>query len=235
MATLGAHHLGMDMTSSSSSPATDGSPFHLDIDPRPLFAAATTTATDVITAVRADQLTNPTPCTEYDVRQLLRHLVGVLPRVAAMGRGDDPMRVTAPEIDGIADDEVTPAWLAAVAEAEAAWADGSALERTIVLPWATDTGAAALLGYVNEVTVHTWDIARATGQTPAWNQEAVENAYALMRTWLPGEGRAEIFAEVRKNMGPAAASAPDAFAEVVPVRDDAPLIDLLVAWNGRRP
>ncbi|MDQ1456524.1 MAG: hypothetical protein QOH28_2144 [Actinomycetota bacterium] len=224
----------MDTTTSSPSPATGTDTFHLDIDPRPLFAAATETATEVIGNVRADQLANPTPCTEYDVRQLLRHLVGVLPRVVAMGRGDDPMRVTAPDIDGLPDDDVMPAWLAAVAEAKAAWADGSALERTIVLPWATDTGAVALLGYVSEVTVHTWDVAHATGQTPAWNAQAVENAYALIRNWLPGEGRAEIFAEVRKKMGPAAA-APDAFAEVVPVPDDAPLIDRLVAWNGRRP
>ena len=220
----------MDTTTSSSI-----SPFRLDIDPRPLFAAATTTATEVIAAVRADQLTNPTPCTEYDVRQLLRHLVGVLPRVTAMGRGDDPMRVATPEIDTMADDDVLPAWRAAVAQATAAWADESALERTIVLPWATDTGAAALVGYVSEITVHTWDIARATGQTPAWNEQAVEHAFALIRNWLPGEGRAEIFAEVRKKMGPAAADAPDAFAEVVPVPDDAPLIDRLVAWNGRRP
>ncbi len=229
----------MDTTTSSStspaSPATDGAPFHRDIDPRPLFAAATKTATEVIGNVRADQLANPTPCTEYDVRELLRHLVGVLPRVAAMGRGDDPMRVTAAEIDGMADDDVMPAWLAAVADAKAAWADGSALERTIVLPWATDTGTAALVGYVSEITVHTWDIARATGQTPAWNEEAVENAYALIRNWLPGVGRAEIFAEVRKKMGPAAAAAGDAFAEVVHVPDDAPLIDRLVAWNGRQP
>jgi uncharacterized protein (TIGR03086 family) len=223
----------MDTTTSPSSPATGT--FHLDIDPRPVFAAATKTATDVIGNVRADQLANPTPCTEYDVRALLHHLVGVLPRVVAMGRGDDPMQVTAPGIDALADDEVMPAWLAVVAEANAAWADGSALERTIVLPWATDTGAAALLGYVSEITVHTWDVAHATGQTPAWNAEAVENAYALIRNWLPGEGRAEIFAEVRKKMGPAAADAPDAFAEVVPVPDDAPIIDRLVAWNGRQP
>jgi hypothetical protein len=40
---------------------------------------------------------------------------------------------------------------------------------------------------------------------------------------------------VRKKMGPAAAAAPDAFAEVVPVPDDAPIIDRLVAWNGRQP
>ncbi len=231
MATFGAHPLVMNTTTSSSSPV----PFHVDTDPRTLFSAATKTATEVIAAVRADQLAAPTPCTEYDVRQLLRHLVGVLPRVTAMGRGTDPMLVTTAELDSLADDDVMAAWLAAVADAQAAWSDDSALERTIVLPWATDTGAAALIGYVSEITVHTWDIAHATGQTPAWNDAAVENAYALIRNWLPGEGRAEIFAEVRKKMGPDAAAAPDPFAEVVPVADDAPAIDRLVAWNGRRP
>ena len=41
-------------------------------------------------------------------------------------------------------------------------------------------------------------------------------------------------AAVRDRMG-MDASTPDAFAAVVPVPDDAPLIDRLVAWNGRRP
>jgi hypothetical protein len=55
-----------------------------------------------------------------------------------------------------------------------------------------------------------------------------------MHRWLPGEHRAEIFAEVRDQMG-LPADTPDAFAAAVPVPDDAPAIDRLVAWNGRRP
>ena len=70
VATLREHHPGTDTTTSSQSPATGPGTFHLDIDPRPLFAAATDTATEVIGNVRADQLANPTPCTEYDVRAL---------------------------------------------------------------------------------------------------------------------------------------------------------------------
>jgi len=104
-----------------------------------------------------------------------------------------------------------------------------------VLPWATDTGAAALLGYASEVTVHTWDVATGTGQHPEWNDEAVGLMLRLMRSWLPGEGRAEIFAAVHEKMGPAAEGMPDPFAEVVAVPADAPLIDQLVAWNGRKP
>ncbi|HEV7525467.1 MAG TPA: TIGR03086 family metal-binding protein [Acidimicrobiia bacterium] len=220
----------MDTTTSFTTP----SPFALDIDPRPLFHAAVETATEVIGRLRPDQLDDPTPCTEYDVRDLLGHIVGVLPRIAAMGRNTDPMSAGG-DVTRVADDAWLATWRAAAADAEAAWDDDAALGRTIVLPWATDTGAAALLGYVSEITVHTWDIATATGQHPQWNDEVVGRAFDLMRSWLPGENRPAIFAEVRKNMGADAASSADPFAEVVPVADDAPPIERLVAWNGRRP
>jgi uncharacterized protein (TIGR03086 family) len=159
--------------------------------------------------------------------------VGAVHRVTALGRGLEMTSVTT-NIESVADDDWTATWLRAVDDAQAAWADDATLERTIVLPWATDTGAAALLGYVSEITVHTWDLAQATGQQPEWNDEVAQRSYDLMRRWLPGENRAEIFATVRKNMGPDASEG-DAFAEVVRVPDDAPAIDRLVAWNGRRP
>jgi len=201
-------------------------------DPRPLFARSVTTATEVITAIRPEQYDNPTPCEEMNVRALVDHLVGVADRVAAMGRGEDPMAVRSLAQDR-RDDECLAAWSAAAEQANRAWDDDRALRRTIVLPWATDSGARALMGYVNEVTVHTWDLATATQQHPAWDEDAVTSSLELMHDWLPAD-RAEIFEAVRKKMGPAA-GANDAFAAVVPVPDDAPPIERLVAWNGRRP
>jgi uncharacterized protein (TIGR03086 family) len=201
-------------------------------DPRPLFARSVTTATEVIRAIRPEQYGNPSPCAEMNVRGLVDHLIGVADRVAAMGRGEDPLAVRRLDPDR-RDDECLAAWSAAAEKAKHAWDDDRALQRTIVLPWATDSGARALMGYVNEVTVHTWDIATATEQQPAWDDDVVTSSLALMHEWLPAN-RAELFEEVRKKMGPAA-GANDAFAPVVPVPDDAALIDRLVAWNGRRP
>jgi uncharacterized protein (TIGR03086 family) len=201
-------------------------------DPRPLFARAVATATEVIAGIRPEQFDEPSPCPEMNVRGLVGHLIGVAGRVAAMGRGDNPMAV--PGFAGeMRDDELSAEWRAASADACRAWDDNRALERTIVLPWATDTGAKALMGYVNEVTVHTWDIATSTQQHPTWDRETVENALALMVELLPAD-RAELFDAVRKKMG-AAAGPNDAFAPVVAVPDDAAPIDRLVAWNGRRP
>ena len=223
---MGAQSLGMTHTTPSSTPA-------LDQDPRPLFTAATTTAAEVIGAIRPDQLGNPSPCTQMDTRALLGHLVAVAGRVAAMGRGIDPM--TAPnDVVGVADDAWISTWRTAVAAADDAWRDEAALGRTVVLPWATDTGANALLGYVSEITVHTWDIAQATGQHPEWDAETAERALGLMRNWLPGEHRGEIFAEVYRQMG-VDENTDHPFGAVVAVPADAPAIDRLVAWTGRRP
>lgn len=201
-------------------------------DPRPLFGRAVATATDVIAAIRPDQFDNPSPCDEMNVRLLVGHLIGVAARVAVMGRGENPLAVPASS-DDVRDSELLAEWRAMSDDACRAWDDDRTLERTIVLPWATDSGARALMGYVNEVTVHTWDIATATDQHPAWDEAVVTNALDLMHDWLPAD-RAELFAAVRKKMG-AAAGPNDAFAGVVPVADDAAPIERLVAWNGRRP
>src|SRR5919202_5610011 len=90
-------------------PETPPSPARLsDEDPRAVFNRALETATSVVSGVRPDQLGDPTPCTEYDVRQLLGHMVTVLRRVTALGRGDEPFGM--PRIVTVADDGWLEAW-----------------------------------------------------------------------------------------------------------------------------
>jgi uncharacterized protein (TIGR03086 family) len=208
-------------------------------DPRAVFGAAVTTATPVIAAVRPDQLDGPTPCPALDVRLLVEHLVMVLDRVATIGRGEPPFSTTWTGA-GVADDGWLDAWRAKVAEVETAWADDAALDRTVVLPWATQPGSAALVMYTGELSVHTWDLAVATGRQPAWNEAALAPALAWIMQGLPAEGRQAAYDEVRAEMdanGQASSGPFDGppFGEVVAVPDDAPLIDRLVAWQGRDP
>ena len=200
-------------------------------DPRMTFAKAVALATAVIERVGPHQLANPTPCPEYDVEALLGHLVVVLRRVAALGRGDDPFAagVMAP-VDG----DLKGAWKAAARQVDEAWADDSVLGRTMRLPWAEASGAAMLVSYLNEVTVHTWDLATATGQRPAWDPQILSLAFDGIR-FLPGENRSSMFEAMRSGMPPERQDFAYPFADAVPVADDAPLIDRLVAWNGRRP
>jgi uncharacterized protein (TIGR03086 family) len=193
----------------SSLPATD---------PRPAFASATETACAVAAAVRPDQLDDPTPCAEYDVRTLLGHLVAVLRRVAAVGRGESVFSVPRVATE-VPDDGWAAAVGAAADDVRAVWADPALLERQLTLPFGTFPGAAALAAYTGELTAHTWDLAVATGQNPEWNPQVLAVALAAAQRALPADNRG-----------------PDVpFGPVVPVPDDAPLIDRLVAWQGRDP
>ena len=198
-------------------------------DPRALFGQGVLIAGSVIDGVRADQMGDPTPCTEYDVRELLDHLLHVLDRVAVIGRGDDPF--AAPPVDLPSDGGWLGAWQAAAERARAVWSDDAVLERVIVLPWSQLPGGETLLGYLNEIIVHTWDLATATGQPLVIPDDVVEAAFGAIRTTLPGGERSAFFAEFAKDFP--GFEAP--FGDQVATAAEAPLLDQLVAWNGRQP
>jgi uncharacterized protein (TIGR03086 family) len=186
-------------------------------EPHILLGRAATLAGHTIAAVRPDQLARPTPCAEFDVRGLLGHLVAATMRIGHAGRGEDPL--LAPHmIEGVADTEWTTAWNNVADDAVAAWADPARLGEDAVLQFATLPGFVAIGLYTSELTVHTWDLARATDQTVTWDDAVCSSALGIMRNVLPPDRGDEI-----------------PFASAVYVGDDAPLIDQLVAWNGRRP
>lgn len=198
-------------------------------DPRPILDRAVATGGVVIAAVRPEQLTDPTPCSEMDVRTLLTHLLGVLDRVAALGNGEDPFAV--PETT-VADDRWAETWKQSGSRAADAWGDDDVLEAPMALPWIEGTGSEVLATYLSELTVHTWDLATATGQQPDWD-DTVVTAALESRQILPAENRRALYEEISAAMGLDEVAAP--FAEAVAVPDDAPAIDRLVAWNGRDP
>lgn len=207
-------------------------PFAPD-DPRAVFARAVTLTATVIDAVRPEHLDRPTPCDDFDVAALLRHMAALLPRVAAIGRGE--AIAGSAQVDGdVAIDEWSALWLEGAHEVEAVWADDAVLDQTVVLPWVTESGAEALAGYTNEVTVHTWDLATAIGVTPAWEDDVLEVSFASISHGLPAAGRLEMFEKVMANVPAPFRGAPP-FGEAVAAAEDAPLIDRLVAWNGRDP
>jgi uncharacterized protein (TIGR03086 family) len=198
-------------------------------DPRPILDRSIATGGVVIAGVRPEQLADPTPCTDMDVRTLLAHLVGVLDRIAALGNGNDPFAVT--EVP-VADDRWSDAWKESAKRAADAWSDDAVLERPMALPWIEGNGAEVLASYFSELTVHTWDLATATGQQPDWD-ETVVTAALEARQILPAENRRALYEEISTAMGLDDVAVP--FAEAVPIHDDAPAIDRLVAWNGRNP
>jgi uncharacterized protein (TIGR03086 family) len=203
-------------------------------DPRSIFTTAVETAEATIRAVRPDQLGDPTPCDEYDVRTLMGHMLTVLGRVAALGDGLNPMAI--PLItEGTPDHGWSEAWKIAAQSTARAWSDDATLDRLMVLPWVTAPGVAILNSYTSELTVHTWDLAKATGQQPAWDPQAIAISIEASRRLLPPGDREAAFEAMRPNLPPEMAGRARPFANPTEPFADAAPIDQLVAWYGRQP
>jgi len=215
-----------ETTNPSSKPLSDD-------DPRLTFAKAVALAGEVIEAVRPQQLDDPTHCGAMDVRSLLGHLLEVLDRVAVIGRDENPF--AAPPVPPVADDAWMGAWRETAHSVQSAWLDAAVLDRIVELPWSQVSGGETLDGYVSELTVHTWDLAVATGQHPSFDDEVVAVGFAAIRKILPDCDRAAMIAATAESLPPELRHFPAPFADAVPVGPDAPLIDRLVAWNGRSP
>jgi uncharacterized protein (TIGR03086 family) len=205
-------------TNSTTVPAAGTTRGGRGLDPRPAFAAAIALARDTIAKVRPDQFTAPTPCHDFDTRALIGHMLFALRRTSAVAAGD-AMEGQTPVITGVPDDGWLPLWDDAARRALAAFADDTMLDHLLVLPWTTLPGRAVVCIYTSELTVHTWDLANATGQHPAFDDDVVQLAFDTMHTALPAE--------------PRGGDIP--FAPPVAVDLGAPLINQLIGWVGRRP
>ncbi|MFI1763258.1 TIGR03086 family metal-binding protein [Streptomyces sp. NPDC020800] len=189
------------------------------IDPRPVYTRATEQAAALIEAVRPEQLGGPTPCTEFDVRTLLSHIVGGTRRIAVVGEGGDGLAVH-PFAEGVEDD----GWAAAYEDVRVrvlkAWEADERMTSPVRVPWGEVPGHAALSGYVMELVTHTWDLAEALGHPGELDPEPAEFALATARRVLP-------------DSRPRDAETPfDARREA---SEGAGVYERLAAWTGRVP
>jgi uncharacterized protein (TIGR03086 family) len=174
----------------------------------------------IVAGVRDDQLGRRTPDDDAPVAALLDHLVGLTTAFAMAARkesltGGGP-RWSADQLPGDWR-ELLPRQLAELARA---WQDPAAWEGT-----ATVAGAelpATVMGVVaaDEVLVHGWDLAVATGQDYAADP-GVAAAVLHQVTMLDQPGMEEL-----RNAQ---------FGPVVPVPDKAPVLDRILGLTGRNP
>jgi uncharacterized protein (TIGR03086 family) len=185
-------------------------------DPRVPLYRSFDQAGRIIAGVTAEQLGDPTPCSEYDVAALLAHLVGVGHRIASIGRREEQAAELA-TARGVADD----GWAAAFGEAEhsalAAWSDDSLLDDKLTLPFGTFSGTVVAQIYLLELTTHSWDLAKATNQVALLDAELAELALPVAKELLAPEQRGGFIP----------------FEAVVDVPDNAPAYDRLVGYLGR--
>jgi uncharacterized protein (TIGR03086 family) len=188
---------------------------HVDLRP------TTTALAALVRGVRDDQLTGPTPCPAYSVADLLDHIGGLSVAFAHAARKDD-LAARAPSADGsLLEDGFRDRIATALGELGEAWQDPAAYDGTTMAgPVEMPADQAALVA-LDEVTVHAWDLAVATGQPYPGDPAAVAAARAFVADFEP----------------PAGGAADDGglFGPPVAVPADAPALDQLIGATGRDP
>lgn len=135
---------------------------------------------EIIHDIKPDQLDAPTPCADYDVRKLLNHLLFWGPSLEGAGRKE----AVPPPAASDADVDLTVGdWAGALA---------AHLDRTIAT-WSAPTawtGETSIFGptkvpapvigrmVITELTVHSWDLAQATGQRPERDAALIDYVHA---------------------------------------------------------
>jgi uncharacterized protein (TIGR03086 family) len=177
---------------------------------------------DLITAVPDELLTRPTPCPDYTLGDLVEHIGGLsLAFAAAAKKVTDDAAPQGPSGDAsrLGDDWRTriPRDLAALADA---WRDPEAWTGMTKAGGIELPGEVAGLVALDELVVHGWDVAQASGQAYECDPQSLEAVHEFVAQFSgPGQEAA------REGL----------FGAEVPVPKDAPLLDRVIGLTGRDP
>ncbi len=179
-------------------------------DPVALFERATAHAAAVMSDVSAGQLDGPTPCADWDVQQLIDHMVGGTDYLLAALAGEPPPARVGRTVED---------YRHGLEQLHSGLRAPGGLERTCMSPLGFEWPVAhAVAGTFMDALIHTWDLATATGQDASLDPQLVDACIAMFLPDMPERGRASGL------VGPA-----------VTVPDDAPPQDRLLAAMGRQP
>lgn len=189
------------------------------MDIRDLDRRAGAVLGDVVGQVRPEQLWFPTPCPDWTVRGLLRHIVSLNEGFAAAAvDGSAPIQTWT---GGRLGDHPAGAYRRSNANLARAFASGALDQLMEVRDLGTFTRWTALTFHQLDCVVHAWDLARAIGSPYDPPPDMVEMALKLARR-IP---------DTDASRGP---GAPFERSVKVP-DDDAPALDILLGFLGRNP
>ncbi|WP_433682914.1 TIGR03086 family metal-binding protein [Nocardia sp. CA-119907] len=198
---------------------------------RDVLATSYRALTEVVAGTRDDQWQLSTPCSEWDVTQVIQHAAGdQLAFARALGIGNGPAyNPFAPSgaLEGTAAALVRDA----IEQTEAAWATVTDETETVPTPLphgALPTPVAAVMCAL-DAAVHAWDIAIATGQASPLNDELAGHLLTAARTLNPAPGggpEAEIIEPLRQW---------GAYAAIVDRESGDTVVDELLRYLGRDP
>lgn len=184
------------------------------LEPLQQFDQVVAEVQEIVDAVTPEHLDRATPCAQWNVRQVINHMVtGNLAFAAIVGGEALPDR----DADRVGDAPTT-AFADAAGSLRAALADEGVMERAYSSAIGEVPGSTLLQMRVTEMIVHGWDVAQATGQP---TNIAPEIAGAALGVW---QGRLLKMPDGRG----------DLFGPEQPVASDANPADRLAAFLGRQ-
>jgi len=145
----------------------------------------------LVAGVGSGQWHDRTPCSEWDVRTLVHHLLyeqyWVPPLFEGLG-----IEQVGDRFEGDLMGEDASAWpgvlAASIEQAHAAVARPGALDRTVHLSFGDASGREYVIQLIADLAIHGWDLAQASGQDGTLDPGAV----ALLLPW--SEANAELLA-----------------------------------------
>jgi uncharacterized protein (TIGR03086 family) len=183
------------------------------MEPIEQLARILPTVSDLVDRIRPTQLDDPTPCTEFTVRDVLDHMLVLGGTFAYWFRGEEAPEVGAPAPDG----QVPAAEFRRTMDdlLDAVTSPG-AMARTVLSPFGEMPGETFARLVAFDGLVHGWDLASSTGQQyqPSADVVAAVDQFA----------RAAITDEMRDG---------DTFKAATAAPEDADRLERLVAFSGR--
>ena len=177
---------------------------------------------ELVTGVPDDMLTAPTPCPEYRLGDLVDHVGGLARAFTGAARkdtGEATSQGPSGDASGLGDDwrRRIPHDLDALAEA---WRDPQAWTGMTKAGGLDLPGEVAGVVALDELVIHGWDVARASGQPYDCDPGLLDAVHAFVLQFAGPEQQ-----EARQGL----------FGPVVDVPDDAPLLDRVIGLSGRDP
>jgi uncharacterized protein (TIGR03086 family) len=181
------------------------------------MAASAAETARVVRGVSSDQLSAATPCTEWDLRALLNHMILWTAYSAERRARDEQVPDELMAKDFVAEPGYAAAYAAQLDKAVAAWSDPAAWQRNLNVMGTPTPAADVAALLLAEMLLHGWDAAKASGHDYACRDDV---AAAVLRTV---EANAEL---CRQYQG---------FADPIPVPASASVLDRALALSGRDP
>src|SRR5271166_6194062 len=143
-------------------------------DPTDRYRTIAEGFTAALTRVRVAKWDAPSPCTEWTARDVGAHVVMTHRRVLAMAGGPEPEELGPDDDLGAAWDDASGAMLDAVSDPEVR--DRVVTARFGDMPFGDIVGRMVCA----DTLIHTWDLARATGEDEQLDPDSVTHVHAFL-------------------------------------------------------